>query len=63
MRARNCFIQELVRAYYYGWYGELATALPPLREGRLTVPPGPGLGLALDPERLKRPDVHRRRSE
>ncbi|MEE8395423.1 MAG: mandelate racemase/muconate lactonizing enzyme family protein, partial [bacterium] len=45
LNSRNCFIQELVRAYYYGWYAELATALPPLNEGRLSLPDGPGLGL------------------
>lgn len=62
LHARNCFVQEIVRAYYYGWYGDLVTALPPVRDGRITVPDGPGLGLALDPARLARPDVHRRRS-
>jgi len=63
LNTRNCFVQEIVRAYYYGWYGDLVTALPPVREGRITVPEGPGLGLALNSERLKQPDVHVRRSE
>lgn len=60
MHARNCFIQEIVRAFYHGWYGELVTALPPVREGRITVPPGPGLGLKLNPERFSGKDVRRR---
>ncbi len=62
LNARNTFVQEMVRAYYYGWYAELVTELPPVRDGRITVPDGPGLGLALNPERLTQPDVHVRRS-
>jgi L-alanine-DL-glutamate epimerase-like enolase superfamily enzyme len=51
-----------VRAFYYGWYGELVTALPPIRNGRISVPPGPGLGLKLNPDRFKARDVRRRMS-
>lgn len=43
LNARNCFIQEIVRALYYGWYGELVTALPTIKNGRISVPTGPGL--------------------
>ncbi len=60
IHARNCFIQEIVRAFYYGWYGDLVTALPPLKDGRITVPPGAGLGLRLNPERFRAKDVRRR---
>ena len=60
MNARNCFIQEIVRAFYYGWYGELVTALPPIMNGRISAPAGPGLGLKLSPERFKGKDVRRR---
>jgi galactonate dehydratase len=60
LNARNCFTQEIVRAFYYGWYGELVTALPPLREGRISAPPGPGLGLGLNAERFRAKDVRRR---
>jgi L-alanine-DL-glutamate epimerase-like enolase superfamily enzyme len=63
LNARHCFIQELVRAFYFGWYGELVTALPPLQDGKITVPEGPGLGLKLRPERLRAKDVHRRMSK
>jgi L-alanine-DL-glutamate epimerase-like enolase superfamily enzyme len=63
LNARNCFIQEIVRAFYYGWYGELVTALPPVRSGRITVPAGPGLGLQLNAERFRARDVRRRVSK
>ncbi len=57
LHARNCAIQEMVRAFYYGWYGDLVTALPPVRDGRITVPPGAGLGLALNPDVPRRDDA------
>ncbi|RMD90264.1 MAG: mandelate racemase/muconate lactonizing enzyme family protein [Alphaproteobacteria bacterium] len=50
LNAPNALIQESVRAYYRGWYRDLVTALPPIAKGRITVPPGPGLGLELNPE-------------
>ena len=58
----NAFVQETVRAHYYGWYGELVTELPPIRAGRITVPAGPGLGTELNPDVLARPDVAVRES-
>jgi len=58
----NCFIQEMVRAFYFGWYRELVTALPPLEDGMIRPPEGPGLGLALKPEVLHRPDARLRRT-
>ena len=63
LNARNCFVQEIVRAFYYDWYKEVVTHLPPLKEGRISAPDGPGLGLKLIPDRLKTSDVHVRRSE
>ena len=62
LHARNCFIQEMVRAFYYGWYGELVTALPPVTEGRIRAPEGPGLGIELLPDIADRPDATVRRS-
>ncbi|WP_281685037.1 mandelate racemase/muconate lactonizing enzyme family protein [Thalassobaculum salexigens] len=62
LHARNCFIQEMVRAFYYGWYGELVTQLPPVEQGRIRAPQGPGLGLELLPDITKRPDAQVRRS-
>ena len=62
LHARNCFVQEMVRAFYYGWYGELVTQLPPVERGRIKAPEGPGLGLELLPDITKRPDARVRRS-
>jgi L-alanine-DL-glutamate epimerase-like enolase superfamily enzyme len=39
------------------------TALPPLWQGRIRLPEGPGLGTQLHPDVLKRPDATLRRSE
>lgn len=62
LHTRNCFIQEMVRAFYYGWYGELVTELPPVENGRIRAPEGPGLGLALQPGIAARDDAAVRRS-
>ncbi len=62
LSARNAMIQETVRAYTRGWYNAVVTALPPIADGFLAPLMGPGLGLALRPEFLARPDVRRRRS-
>jgi L-alanine-DL-glutamate epimerase-like enolase superfamily enzyme len=63
LSARNAMIQETVRAYTRGWYNEVVTALPPIADGFLAPLTGPGLGTAVRPEFLVRPDVRRRRSE
>lgn len=63
LNAANCFIQEMVRAFYYGWYGNLVTELPPVENGMIRTPDGPGLGLKLQPDVLKRDDCHIRHSE
>ncbi len=62
LAAPNVFIQEIVRAFYYGWYGDLVTDLPPLEAGRIRAPEGPGLGTRLNPDVPRRPDAHIRRS-
>ena len=54
----NCYIQEMVRAFYYGWYDNLVTALPPVKNGYITVPDGNGLGLSLNEDVYKRKDIH-----
>ncbi len=56
MHAPNVFIQEVVRAFYYGWYQDLVTQLPPIKNGRITAPTGPGLGTALNPDVANRAD-------
>jgi len=57
LHAPNVFIQEMVRAFYYGWYQDLVTQLPPVTNGRIAAPAGPGLGTALNPDVLKRSDA------
>ncbi|MEE3287730.1 MAG: mandelate racemase/muconate lactonizing enzyme family protein [Pseudomonadota bacterium] len=46
----NAYVQEIVRAFYYGWYADIVTALPPVEDGRITTPEGPGLGMELLPD-------------
>jgi galactonate dehydratase len=58
----NALVQESVRAFYTGWYKELVTALPEVRDGTIAPPPGPGLGLDLLPDIAQRPDVSVRSS-
>jgi galactonate dehydratase len=53
----NALVQETVRAYYLGWYGDIVTALPTIAGGQIAPPPGPGLGTALRPDVLGRPDA------
>jgi L-alanine-DL-glutamate epimerase-like enolase superfamily enzyme len=54
LNAPNALIQESVRAYYRTWYRDLVTAVPPVANGQITVPPGPGLGLELAPDLAQR---------
>ncbi len=62
LNARNCWLQEMVRAFYYGWYHRFVTEMPPVENGMITVPKGPGLGLALQPDVMTRPGVTVRRT-
>lgn len=39
--------QEFTRAFYYGWYHTLVDQLPPIDNGFITAPSGPGLGVEL----------------
>jgi len=56
----NCHIQEIVRAFYYGWYGEVVVGLPPIAKGRITIDGRPGHGVELHPDLDRRFAVHRR---
>ncbi len=58
----NAMIQESVRAFWSGWYGELVTGLPVIENGMVAPPVGPGLGTALRPEIFERADAHLRSS-
>ena len=62
LNAPNTLIQEVVRAFFTGWYGELVTALPKVENGFVRPPDGPGLGLELRPEVRQRGDAHVRSS-
>jgi galactonate dehydratase len=53
----NALIQESVRAFYTGWYQELVTALPEVKDGMIAPPPGPGLGMDLLPDLTARKDA------
>jgi L-alanine-DL-glutamate epimerase-like enolase superfamily enzyme len=53
----NAILQESVRAFWDGWYGELVTALPAITGGMVSAPAGPGLGVELCPEVFERADV------
>lgn len=63
LNAPNALVQESVRAFYRTWYGDLVTALPTVRNGMITVPPGPGLGMELHPDLDKRFTITRRVSD
>ena len=62
LNAPNALIQESVRAFYRGWYREAVTALPPVQNGQIGVPEGPGLGMDLMPDLDRRFTVSRRLS-
>jgi len=62
LHARNALIQESVRALYTGWYTEVVDALPIVKNGQITLPDTPGLGIALLPDLFTRPDAIHRRS-
>ena len=63
LNAPNALFQEVVRAYYTGWYKELVTELPRIENGEAYAMCGPGLGTALLPDLKRRPDVVVQRSE
>lgn len=50
LNAPNALVQESVRAFYHTWYRDLVTALPQVKNGMITVPPGAGLGTELHPD-------------
>lgn len=58
LNAPNALVQETVRAFYRGWYGELVTSLPPIEGGMISVSSAPGHGVELLPELTTRADAH-----
>ncbi|MBC2774732.1 mandelate racemase/muconate lactonizing enzyme family protein [Rhizobium sp. AQ_MP] len=63
LNAPNALVQESVRAFYKTWYRDLVTALPEVKNGMITVPPGPGLGMELNPDLERVFTVLRRTSD
>lgn len=58
----NTLIQESVRAFYKGWYNELVTAMPVIKDGYVYPMEGHGLGVELLPAVFERKDLTVRRS-
>ncbi len=56
----NVEVQEVARAFYHGWYQDIATGLPTLQQGTIAAVPGTGHGIGLSPEFLHRADTTRR---
>jgi galactonate dehydratase len=54
----NTLVQEVVRAFYHGWYQELAIDLPPLEGGYIRPLDKPGIGVRLRPGLADRLDAH-----
>ena len=63
INAPNALVQESVRAFYSGWYTELAQNLPVVEEGHIHLPEGIGMITELKPEVFERPDATVRRTE
>lgn len=59
----NTLIQESVRAFYTGWYKELVTVVPTIKDGYVLPMEGPGLGVDLLPAVYERSDLTHRKSE
>ena len=53
----NLFILETVRRHYLDEYRGIVTADLTPQDGALPLPPGPGLGVELDPAVFERSDV------
>ena len=58
----NTLIQESVRAFYKGWYNELVTTMPVIKDGYVYPMEGYGLGVELLPAVFERNDLTVRRS-
>jgi L-alanine-DL-glutamate epimerase-like enolase superfamily enzyme len=53
----NLYILESVRRHYLDEYKGIVTHTLPSNNGRIPLPPGPGLGVELDPAILTRSDI------
>ncbi len=50
LAAPNALIQESVRAFYKGWYADIVTGLPEVKNGQISVGHAAGLGMELIPD-------------
>ncbi len=62
LHAANTLIQELVRAFYTGWYPDIVDGLPKVENGFISVADKPGHGVDFLPEVFARPDIRRRQT-
>jgi galactonate dehydratase len=62
LHAENAMLQEMVRAYYFGWYGDLVDGLPVFEAGRLRPADRPGHGAVLRDAFRSRDDLRLRES-
>ncbi len=62
LNAPNALLQESVRAFYNGWYPQVITGVPALKDGFVTVLDKPGHGCELRDDIEKRFGVTRRRA-
>lgn len=60
LNAPNALVQESVRGFYNGWYPDVVTAVPQMKDGFLTVPKAPGIGCELRSDIDQRFKVTRR---
>ncbi|MCH6470121.1 enolase C-terminal domain-like protein [Sinomonas terrae] len=60
--APNIQVQEVARAFYHGWYPQIALGLPDLDHGRLSLTGAPGHGIELRDEWLQHPGTSRRKT-
>ncbi len=60
---RNGHVQEVARAFYHGWYREMATGVPVVDRGVIAPADAPGHGVRLTDEFLARPGTVRRRTD
>jgi L-alanine-DL-glutamate epimerase-like enolase superfamily enzyme len=63
INAPNALLQESVRAFYSGWYTELAQNLPVVEDGHIHLPDGVGMITELKPEVWSRADATVRRTD
>ena len=60
LNAPNALVQESVRAFYNGWYKDVMTAIPTVKDGFVTIPEGSGFGCELIPDLDRRFTVLRK---